>query len=82
MLFIGVRLPRPIMLEDVMNIVDAWTHWWDSLGHVARLNRDKARVREAFEAGYEAAVKDSASKAQRRHPDQEIDGKPENHQPE
>lgn len=34
---------------------NAWLTWWKSLGHVARTNRDKARIREAFEAGFLAA---------------------------
>lgn len=37
-----------------MQIADAWEEWWRGLGHVARCNRDKARTREAFEAGYAA----------------------------
>ncbi|MNL89832.1 hypothetical protein D3C87_2204030 [compost metagenome] len=38
-----------------MHVEDAWLRWWENLGHVARLNRDKARIREAFEAGFLAA---------------------------
>lgn len=40
--------------EAQMQIADAWEEWWRGLGHVARCNRDKARTREAFEAGYAA----------------------------
>lgn len=39
-----------------MDIEHAWMKWWEGLGHVARLNRDKPRTREAFEAGYLAAL--------------------------
>ena len=39
-----------------MDIEHAWLKWWEGLGHVARLNRDKPRTREAFEAGYLAAL--------------------------
>lgn len=38
----------------------AWKQWWEDLGHVARCNRDLARTREAFEAGYMAAVAQAA----------------------
>jgi hypothetical protein len=38
-----------------MDMEKAWKEWWESLGHVARCNRDAARTREAFEAGYQAA---------------------------
>jgi len=38
------------------HLIDAWKEWWDGLGHVARCNRDEARIREAFEAGYMAAL--------------------------
>jgi hypothetical protein len=41
-----------------MQVERAWSEWWEGLGHVARLNRDKARTREAFEAGYLAALED------------------------
>jgi hypothetical protein len=37
-----------------MQVTDAWEEWWRGLGHVARCNRDIARIREAFEAGYAA----------------------------
>lgn len=37
-------------------IETAWLEWWESLGHVARTNRDKARSREAFEAGFLVAA--------------------------
>ncbi len=40
----------------MMHIAVAWKEWWDGLGHVARCNRDEARIREAFEAGYMAAL--------------------------
>lgn len=40
----------------VMSMDKAWTDWWNSLGHVARSNRDCGRYREAFEAGYLAAL--------------------------
>nr|CAD6437879.1 hypothetical protein REQ54_04326 [Rhizobium sp. Q54] len=46
-----------------MEVERAWLKWWDGLGHVARLNRDKARTREAFEAGYLAALEERISKA-------------------
>lgn len=38
-----------------MHMEGSWKEWWESLGHVARCNRDVARTREAFEAGYLAA---------------------------
>lgn len=38
-----------------MHMERDWKEWWESLGHVARCNRDAARTREAFEAGYLAA---------------------------
>ncbi len=41
-----------------MEVERAWLKWWEGLGHVAHLNRDKARTREAFEAGYLAAHED------------------------
>jgi hypothetical protein len=37
-----------------MQVTDAWEEWWRGLGHVARCNRDMARTREAFDAGYAA----------------------------
>lgn len=40
----------------VMAVKDAWNAWWEQLGHVGRCNRDPARTREAFEAGYLAAL--------------------------
>lgn len=40
--------------ENKMQVADAWKEWWQALGHVARCNRDIARTREAFEAGYAA----------------------------
>lgn len=40
--------------EVQMQVTDAWEEWWRGLGHVARCNRDMARTREAFEAGYAA----------------------------
>lgn len=39
-----------------MGAVDAWNKWWEGIGHVARRNRDVARTREAFEAGYISAL--------------------------
>ena len=39
-----------------MKVHEAWLKWWESIGHVARGNRDPARTREAFEAGYVAAL--------------------------
>lgn len=38
-----------------MDMEKAWKEWWESLEHVSRCNRDTARTREAFEAGYLAA---------------------------
>jgi hypothetical protein len=43
-----------------MDAIKAWTKWWDDIGHVARCNRDPARTREAFEAGYLAALEQVA----------------------
>ncbi|CAD7029934.1 hypothetical protein RHAB21_01661 [Pseudorhizobium halotolerans] len=48
-----------------MGAVDAWNKWWEGIGHVARRNRDVARTREAFEAGYIAALEDMASEQER-----------------
>lgn len=45
-----------------MSMEKAWTDWWNHLGHVARSNRDCGRYREAFEAGYLAALEDRDSK--------------------
>jgi hypothetical protein len=39
-----------------MHVIAAWKEWWEGLGHVARCNRDPGRTREAFEAGYLAAL--------------------------
>jgi len=39
-----------------MHVVTAWKDWWNGIGHVARCNRDAGRTREAFEAGYLAAL--------------------------
>lgn len=39
-----------------MSLNEAWNEWWEHLGHVSRCNRDPARTREAFEAGYLAAL--------------------------
>ena len=39
-----------------MHVITAWKEWWDGIGHVARSNRDPGRTREAFEAGYLAAL--------------------------
>lgn len=46
-----------------MRMEEAWSKWWKDLGHVSRCNRDPARTREAFEAGYLAAVQEY----ERRH---------------
>ncbi|WP_145926130.1 hypothetical protein [Shinella sp. HZN7] len=48
---------------DAAHADRAWKRWWDDLGHVARCNRDIARTREAFEAGYMAALVQVADKA-------------------
>ncbi|CCF18711.1 hypothetical protein NT26_0987 [Pseudorhizobium banfieldiae] len=48
-----------------MGAVDAWNKWWEGIGHVARGNRDVARTREAFEAGYISALEDVASGRER-----------------
>ena len=48
-----------------MGAVDAWKKWWEGIGHVARGNRDMARTREAFEAGYISALEDVASGRER-----------------
>ena len=45
-----------ITKNDATHADSAWKRWWDDLGHVARCNRDAARTREAFEAGYMAAL--------------------------
>ena len=42
--------------EDDLRVIEAWKQWWEEIGHVARCNRDPARTREAFEAGYLAAL--------------------------
>ncbi|MFN3833606.1 MAG: hypothetical protein ACK4SQ_15380 [Allorhizobium sp.] len=44
-----------------MHVIMAWKDWWDGIGHVARCNRDAGRTREAFEAGYLAAMEQSPS---------------------
>jgi hypothetical protein len=61
-----------------MDMEKAWKEWWESLGHVARCNRDAARTREAFEAGYlaalhrgGAAVSGEAAEPTRRRPQDE-----------
>jgi hypothetical protein len=54
--------------NGMRDIESAWLAWWASLGHVARTNRDKARIREAFEAGFLAA-----SAAESRQEDQNED---------
>jgi hypothetical protein len=43
-----------------MHVITAWKDWWDGIGHVARCRRDPGRTREAFEAGYLAALEDAA----------------------
>ncbi|MCF6370907.1 hypothetical protein [Rhizobium halophilum] len=63
-----------------MDMEKAWKEWWESLGHVARCNRDTARTREAFEAGYLAASRtggatasrslEAAESSRRRSPDE------------
>lgn len=45
-----------------MTVESAWKSWWNALGHVARCNRDMARTREAFEAGYLAALRDAGER--------------------
>ncbi|WP_207900562.1 hypothetical protein, partial [Shinella sp. JR1-6] len=47
---------------DVTQIEKAWRRWWNELGHVARCNRDPARTREAFDAGYLAALMHSTGR--------------------
>ncbi|MFN3507973.1 MAG: hypothetical protein ACK4ZU_10870 [Allorhizobium sp.] len=44
-----------------MHVIMAWKDWWDGIGHVARCNRDAGRTREAFEAGYLAALEQTPS---------------------
>lgn len=39
-----------------MQVIEAWNEWWKEIGHVARCSRDPAKTREAFEAGYLAAL--------------------------
>lgn len=47
-----------------MHVILAWKDWWDGIGHVARCNRDPGRTREAFEAGYLAALEQTPRLAQ------------------
>lgn len=51
---------KTMMKIDALRSDRAWKQWWDELGHVARCNRDMARTREAFEAGYMAALAQDA----------------------
>lgn len=54
-----------------MTVESAWKGWWNALGHVARCNRDMARTREAFEAGYLAALRDAREPKNRSGKSQE-----------